>query len=42
VVQQGSKLYGCCGKEINAKAMLNLRVARANDLWSTYWSSTKN
>ena len=42
VVQQRLKLSGCWWKEINAGAMLNLRVARANDLWSTYWSSATN
>ena len=42
VVQQRLKLSGCWWKETNAGAMLNLRVARANDLWSTYWSSAKN
>lgn len=42
VVQQRLKLSGCWWKEANAGAMLNLRVARANDLWSTYWSSAKN
>ena len=41
-VQQRLKLPGCWWKESNAGAMLNLRVARANDLWSTYWSSAKN
>ena len=42
VVQQRLKLSGCWWKETNAGAMLNLRVARANDLWSSYWSSAKN
>jgi hypothetical protein len=38
---KGLKLSGCWWKEANAGAMLYLRVARANDLWSTYWSSEK-
>jgi hypothetical protein len=42
VVQQRLKLSGCWWKEANAAAMLNLRVARANSLWSAYWSSANN
>ena len=42
VVQQRLKLSGCWWKEPNAGAMLNLRVARANNLWSAYWSPTNN
>ena len=42
VVQQRLKLSGCWWKETNAAAILNLRVARANDLWSAYWSSANN
>jgi hypothetical protein len=42
VVQQRLKLSGCWWKEPNAGAMLNLRVARANDLWSAYWSPAHN
>lgn len=42
VVQQRLKLSGCWWKETNAGAMLNLRVARANNLWSTYWPSATN
>jgi hypothetical protein len=42
VVQQRLKLSGCWWKESNAGAMLNLRVARANDLWSAYWSPAHN
>ena len=42
VVQQRLKLSGCWWKEVNAGSMLNLRVARANDLWSDYWSLAKN
>lgn len=42
VVQQRLKLSGCWWKEINAGAMLNLRVARAKDLWSAYWSPPNN
>lgn len=39
VVQQRLKLPGCWWKETNAAAMLNLRVARANNLWLNYWNS---
>ena len=42
VVQQRLKLSGCWWKETNAGAMLNLRVARANNLWSAYWSPANN
>ena len=42
VVQQRLKLSGCWWKETNAGAMLNLRVARANELWSSYWSLANN
>lgn len=42
VVQQRLKLSGCWWKETNAGAMLNLRVARANHLWSAYWSPANN
>jgi hypothetical protein len=37
VVQQRLKLAGSWWKESNAEAMLGLRVARANHLWSSYW-----
>jgi hypothetical protein len=37
VVQQRLKLSGCWWKETNASAMLNLRTARANQLWTAYW-----
>ena len=40
VIQQRLKLAGCWWKETHAQAMLNLRVARANNLWNSYW--TKN
>jgi Uncharacterised protein family (UPF0236) len=40
VIQQRLKLAGCWWKETHAQAMLNLRVARANHLWNSYW--TKN
>lgn len=40
VVQERLKLSGCWWKETNASSMLNLRTARANDLWTQYW--TKN
>lgn len=38
VIQQRLKLAGCWWKETHAQAMLNLRVARANNLWHSYWS----
>ena len=40
VIQQRLKLAGCWWKETHAQAMLNLRTARANNLWNSYW--TKN
>ena len=40
VIQDRLKLSGCWWKETNASHMLNLRVARANNLWTSYW--TKN
>ena len=39
VIQQRLKLAGGWWKETHAQAMLNLRVARANHLWNTYWSN---
>jgi hypothetical protein len=39
VIQQRLKLAGCWWKETHAQAMLNLRVARANLLWNSYWST---
>jgi hypothetical protein len=42
VVQDRLKLSGCWWKETNAAAMLNLRVARANRLWCSYWQTAKN
>lgn len=41
VIQQRLKLAGCWWKENHAEAMLGLRVARANQLWSRYWSTPK-
>lgn len=38
VIQQRLKLAGCWWKETHAQAMLNLRVARANNLWNSYWT----
>ena len=38
VIQQRLKLSGSWWKEVNASAMLNLRTARANNLWKTYWA----
>ena len=40
VIQQRLKLAGAWWKENNAEAMLGLRVARANQLWNTYWNQT--
>jgi hypothetical protein len=37
VIQQRLKLAGCWWKETHAQSMLNLRVARANNLWNSYW-----
>jgi hypothetical protein len=37
VIQERLKLSGCWWKETNASCMLNLRTARANDLWAKYW-----
>ena len=37
VTQQRLKLAGSWWKEPNAEAMLGLRVARANHLWTRYW-----
>jgi len=39
VIQQRLKLAGCWWKETHAQAMLNLRVARGNQLWNSYWSN---
>lgn len=41
VIQQRLKLAGSWWKETNAEAMLGLRVARANQRWSHYWSTPK-
>ena len=38
VIQQRLKLAGAWWKEPNAQAMLGLRVARANQLWDSYWN----
>ena len=40
VIQQRLKLAGCWWKENNAEAMLGLRVARANQLWNSYWNDS--
>lgn len=37
VIQQRLKLAGAWWKETHAEAMLNLRTARANNLWQAYW-----
>jgi len=42
VVQDRLKLCGCWWKEKHAEAMVNLRVARANNLWSSYWLASQN
>ena len=39
VIQDRLKLSGCWWKEVNGAAILNLRVARANNLWKAYWSN---
>ena len=41
VIQQRLKLAGSWWKVPNAEAMLGLRVARANQLWHRYWSTTQ-
>ena len=41
VIQQRLKLAGSWWKEPSAEAMLGLRVARANQLWHRYWSTTQ-
>jgi hypothetical protein len=38
VIQERLKLSGCWWREVNASAMLNLRTARANNLWKSYWA----
>jgi hypothetical protein len=38
VIQQRLKLAGGWWKQNNAEAMLGLRVARANQLWNSYWT----
>ena len=38
IIQQRLKLAGCWWKETHAQAMLNLRGARANQLWNAYRS----
>lgn len=42
VVQARLKLSGCWWREQSAQAMLQLRVARANNLWDHYWSTAQN
>lgn len=42
VIQQRLKLSGAWWKETNLEPMLQLRVARANNLWESYWSNAKN
>jgi hypothetical protein len=39
VIQHRLKLAGAWWKQTNAQAMLNLRVARANGHWNTYWTN---
>jgi len=41
VIQQRLKLAGSWWRESSAEAMLGLRVARANQLWSRYWSASQ-
>jgi len=40
VIQQRLKRSGCWWKQANAQAMLNLRVARANNLWNQHWTAS--
>lgn len=42
VIQQRLKLSGAWWKETNLEPMLQLRVARANRLWSSYWATANN
>jgi hypothetical protein len=42
VIQQRLKLAGAWWKETNLEPMLQLRVARANNLWASYWSNLQN
>ena len=42
VIQQRLKLAGGWWKENNAEAMLGLRVARANQLWNSYWTQPQH
>jgi hypothetical protein len=37
VIQKRLKIAGAWWKQTNAQAMLNLRTARANNLWSQHW-----
>jgi hypothetical protein len=37
VIQKRLKLPGSWWKETNAEVLLNLRTARANNCWNTYW-----
>lgn len=39
VIQNRIKIAGAWWREKNAQRMLGLRIARANCLWETYWSS---
>ena len=42
VVQARLKLAGCWWRKTSAQAMLQLRTARANNLWDRYWSAAHN
>ena len=42
VIQQRLKLSGAWWKETSLEPMLQLRVARANHLWESYWSNAQN
>ena len=42
VVQARLKLSGGWWRETSAQAMLQLRTARANNLWDRYWSAAQN
>jgi len=42
VIQQRLKISGGWWRETNVEAMLQLRVARANNWWDTYWAKARN
>jgi hypothetical protein len=42
VIQQRLKISGGWWRETNMEAMLQLRVARANNWWDSYWAKARN